>query len=320
MSDLRLRILKGCIPCFKGFGVRLFLLIAFLFSGTKSYSQDVEPRRWSTLPLGIKILGAGYGYTSGEIFFDPVLQAEDVSLNTNTFIVQYVHPFKMGNRLARLDVTVPYAIAKWEGLVQGAPTAVHRNGFADPRLRVSVNFIGPKAMGPKELFEYLKYHPTYTTVGASIAVVLPLGQYFEDKLLNLGNNRFMFRPQIGMLHNWNNWSFELSSSVFIFSRNNDFFNGSVRKQKPILAIQTHLIKKFESKLWVSLSAGYGSGGISIVNEVSNDDQRGNFLGSFALGMPISKKQAMKVTYINGQTLKDIGANTNSFVLAWSLVL
>ncbi len=319
MSDLKLKILKGFVPRFKGFGIGLFLLIALLFLGTKSFSQDVEPRRWTTLPVGIKILGAGYGYTSGEIFFDPVLQAEDVSVSVNTFIVQYVQPFKLGNRLARLDVNVPYNIAKWEGLVQGVPTAVHRNGFADPRLRLSVNFIGPKAMGPKELFEYFKTHPTYTTVGASIAVVLPLGQYFEEKLLNLGHNRFVFRPQIGMLHNWDDWSFELSGSAFIFSRNNDFFGGKQRKQKPIYAIQTHLIKKFESKLWASISAGYGSGGISIVNEVSNNDQRGNFLGSFAVGMPISKKQAVKIAYINGQTLKDVGANTNSFILAWSLV-
>jgi len=320
MIDPKSRIALGFIPSFSGIGLRLFLLLALLFSGTKSFSQDVEPRRWTTLPLGIKILGAGYGYTSGEIFFDPVLQAEDVSVKANSFIVQYVHPFKLGSKLARVDVYIPYSIAKWDGLVQGVPTTVNRDGFADPRLRLSVNFIGPKAMKPKELFEYLKAHPTFTTVGASIAVVLPLGQYFKEKLLNLGQNRLVFRPQLGMLHNWNNWSFELSSSVFFFTQNNNFFGGNQRNQKPIFAVQTHLIKKFKSKVWASLSAGYGTGGRSIVNDVSNEDQRGNLLSSFSLGLPVSKKQSVKVVYINSQTLKDIGSDTNSFVLAWSLVL
>ena len=107
-------------------------------------------------------------------------------------------------------------------------------------------------MDPKELLEYFKSHPTYTTVGASIAVVLPVGQNFEDKLLNLGQNRFVLRPQIGMLHNWGPWSYELSSSVFIFSPNNSFLGGKQRKQKPVFALQTHLTKKFKSKLSTSL--------------------------------------------------------------------
>jgi hypothetical protein len=308
------------IPCFGGFGIRLFLLLTLMFSGTKSFSQDVEPRRWSTLPLGIHIMGAGYGHTSGEIFFDPVLQAEDVTVKANAFIVQYVRPFKLGNKLARVDVYIPYSIAKWNGLVQGVPTTVKRDGFADPRLRLSVNFIGPKAMNPKELLEYFKTHPTYTTVGASIAVSLPLGQYFEDKILNLGQNRLVFRPQVGMLHNWNNWSFELSSSVFFFTQNPNFISGNQRKQKPIFAVQTHLIKKFKSKLWASISTGYGTGGRSIVNEASNEDQRGNFLASFSLGMPITKKQSVKAAFITSQTLKDIGSDTNSFALGWSIAL
>ena len=307
-------------PRFKDFGIGLYILGMLLLTGNKGFAQDLEPRRWTTLPIGIQILGVGYGNTSGEIFFDPVLQAEDVSVKASTFILQYVHPFKLGNKLARVDVYVPYSIAKWDGLLQGAPTAINRDGFADPRLRLSVNFIGPKAMDPQGLYEYFKSHPTYTTVGASISVVLPLGQYFEDKLLNLGHNRVVFKPQIGMLHNWGNWSYELSSSVFIFTQNNDFFGGGQRRQKPVFAIQTHLIRKFKSKLWASLSAGYGTGGRSIVNDASNDDQRGDFLGSISLGMPISKKQSVKVVYINSQTLKDVGGDTDSFVVAWALVL
>ncbi len=320
MTDLKSITLRVFGPRFKALGIGLYILGIFFLTGNKSYAQDLEPRRWTSLPLGIQIVGVGYGNTSGEIFFDPLLQAEDVSIKANTFILQYVRPFKLGNKLARVDVYLPYSLAKWNGLVQGVPTVVKRDGFADPRLRFSINLIGPKAMDPKELFEYIKSHPTYTTIGASIAVVLPLGQNFEDKLLNLGQNRFVIRPQIGMLHNWDQWSYEISSSVFIFSPNNSFFGGKQRNQKPIFALQTHLTKKFKSKLWTSFGLSYGTGGRSIVNDVSNDDQRGNILGSLSLGMPISKKQSFKVAYINSQTLKAIGSDTNSLVVAWSIVL
>jgi len=195
-------------------------IIMLSLLGVKSFAQDIEPRRWTTLPPGIHVIGVGYGYTNGEIFFDPLLQVEDATVDVNAFAVQYVHPFKVGNRLARLDVLVPYSTARWQGLLEGIPTTVKRNGIADPRFRISLNIVGPPAIGPKEMLEYLISHPVHTIVGVSIAVTLPLGQYFEDKLLNIGQNRFVFRPQLGLVHNWRNWSYELTGSVLLFTKRN----------------------------------------------------------------------------------------------------
>ena len=295
------------------------ICISFLFAKT-SLSQDLEPRRWTSLPLGIHIVGAGYGHTSGEIFFDPVLQAKDASLKANTFLLQYVRPFKLGDKLARVDISIPYRIANWDGLLEGVPTSIDRNGFADPRIRLSVNFIGAQAMGKEEFYEYIASHPVSTTVGVSLAVVLPLGQYFEDKLLNLGQNQFVLRPQVGMVHNWNQWSFELSTSLFVFTNNNNFFDGKERRQKPVFALQSHLIKRFKSRLWISASVGFGSGGRSLVNSLSSDDQREDRLGAISIGSPISKKQSVKFAYIYSGTQNNIGNTTNSYVLGWSLLL
>ena len=49
------------------------------------YSQDVEPRRWTSIPLGINVVGATYVYTNAQVNFDPVLELTDVSLEANTF-------------------------------------------------------------------------------------------------------------------------------------------------------------------------------------------------------------------------------------------
>lgn len=296
--------------------VYIFLLLLY---SNNLFAQDVEPRRWTPMPLGIHVLGVGYAYTNGDIFFDPLLQVEDVTVKVNSFIVQYVQPFKLGNKLARLDVSLPYSTARWDGLLVGVPTTVKRNGFSDPRLRFSLNLIGPNAIGPKEMMEYMSSHPVNTIVGVSLAITLPLGQYFDEKILNLGSNRFIFRPQIGMVHNWGNWSYELTGSVFFYTNNNNFANGKTKKQDPIFALQTHLIRRFNPKIWASLSFGYGLGGQSIVNNLSNNDERGNLLGSLAFGYSLTKKQALKVAFIRLDSLKDIGADTNTFVLAWSTV-
>lgn len=280
-------------------------------------AQEIEPRRWASLPLGTNVVGAGYAHTFGDIFLDPLLQAEDVSVTVNTFVVSYVRPFKLANKLARIDATVPYAMAHWEGLLSGEPTTVNRNGFVDPRIRFSINLLGPPPSVPKELKEYFMEHPVNTTLGVSIAVTLPLGQYYEDKLLNLGQNQFLFVPQIGLVHSWNRWSYEFTGSAVFYGENPNFFGDKKKKQDPTLAFQTHLIKQFKTGYWASISASYGLGGQSVVNRQANADNRQDLQGALSLGAPLSKYQGMKITYVRSETLRSIGSNLNVLILVWS---
>ena len=104
---------------------RLSLLKNILFGSVLFYlphchAQDVEPRRWSSLPLGINIVGAGYAYTWGDVFFDPVIGAEDVIYRGNGFVASYVRPFRLGNKLARVDILLPVSFSRWEGRCAGA--------------------------------------------------------------------------------------------------------------------------------------------------------------------------------------------------------
>jgi hypothetical protein len=54
-------------------------LAGILFAGLCA-AQDIEPRRWTPLPVGMNVLGAGIVYTEGDIAFDPVLELEDVTV------------------------------------------------------------------------------------------------------------------------------------------------------------------------------------------------------------------------------------------------
>lgn len=294
-------------------------LVSFL-NMSSAYSQDLEARRWNILPLGTQVLGGGYAYTKGDVLLDPTLKIEDASIKASTFVLQYVRPFKLGNKFARVDVLLPIRLAHWEGLLDGNFTTVDRNGFMDSRIRLSVNLIGPNASGPKELFQYFKENAINTTVGASISVTLPTGLYHPDKLLNIAQNRFTIRPQIGVLHNRGKWSFELTSSVFFFTNNNNFFGGNTRTQKPMFAIQSHIIKRFESKLWASASVGTGTGSKSTINNVSKNDRRQDILASLTVGYPLAKKQSLKLAYVYSRTTRIIGSNTDTLVLGWALLL
>lgn len=307
--------------CFKNLLVpvlrRSFLIIGITLTVfTEGLTQDLEPRRWSTLPLGTNVVAAGYLYTNGEISFDPVLEAEEVDMNLSTFVLSYVRPFKVFHNNFRIDIQLPYVNATWNGIVSGTPAQVKRNGIADPRVRLSYNIMGPPSNSGKEYVSYIKANPVYTTIGMSLAIRLPFGNYLEDKLLNIGSNRITFRPQIGMVHTWNKWSYEITGSAFIFGANNEFFNGNNRTQKPMLAIQSHLNYQFSSTIWSSLGLAYGGGGITSVNDNSKDDLREDILFGYSIGVKLKAQSSLKLSYLYSATQQTLGNKLNTFALIW----
>ncbi|MGB5269020.1 MAG: transporter, partial [Eudoraea sp.] len=148
--------------------LRNILIGCFILYLQQGFTQDIEPRRWTSIPLGINVVGAGYVYSNGQVKFDPVLELSDVTLEANSFAISYVRPFRIANKLARVDVVVPFSIDHWEGLLSGEPASTNRDGFMDPWARVSVNLIGPPAGGPKEVKAYYQENPVNTTFGVSI--------------------------------------------------------------------------------------------------------------------------------------------------------
>lgn len=283
-----------------------------------AHSQDVEPRRWTALPVGINVIGVGYGYSTGDIAFDPVLLVEDATVNMDTLVVSYARTFGLFGRSARFDVVVPWQHGTWQGLLDGVPAKAVRTGFADPKFRLSVNLYGAPAESMEEFKKRAAAQPVNTVVGAAIMVSAPLGEYFEDKLLNLGQNRYVIRPQIGVLHTRGLWSFELTGSAFRYTDNDEFFDGNTLKQEPIRALQAHVIRVFKPGVWASLSAAYGWRGETTVNDVASDNDKSDFLVGLSVGFPLTQSQGLKIVYIHSQTRRVTGADLDTLAIAWSM--
>lgn len=281
-------------------------------------AQDIEPRRWTPLPIGTKVVGVGYGYTDGDLFFDPVLQLEDVSADISTVAASYVQTLNLSGRPVRFDALAGWHRAEWEGRLQGTPASTSRSGLSDPRFRLSVHLKGDPALSAKPFSSYMASRKSNTVVGAALSVTVPWGEYFDDRLLNLGQNRYVIRPQIGVLHTRGLWSYELSGSVFFFTDNDDFFANTKREQDPLYAVQSHLVRVFRPGVWASISAGYGWGGKSKIDSVSKDDERGDVLMALSAGLPLTRSQGMKVAYVRGIAGNDVGSDTDTYTVAWSI--
>jgi hypothetical protein len=205
----------------------IWFLYVFLILGLPflCFAQELEPRRWNHLPKGNNFVGGGYSYTQADIFFDPVLRIEDVEMEMHTWARKYIRTFETLQKSARVDFIQGYQEGRWTGLVDGVPRSIKRSELSDSVLRLAINWYGAPPLEEKEFANCRAEIDVETIFGTAWVVNLPTGDYMDDKLINLGDNRFTFRPQLGLVHNRGKWSMELSGTVYIYTKNNDFFKG-----------------------------------------------------------------------------------------------
>jgi hypothetical protein len=268
------------------------------------------------MPTGLNFIGIGIGHVEGDIFFDPVLLIEDAKFDMEAAGLVYVRSFSLVGKSARVDFTLPYRAGRWEGTLDGELVHLRRRGFADPRIRFSMLLYGGPALTPAE---FAKSKKSNTVVGAAVSVLMPFGEYRKERLINLGNNRWVVRPQLGVTHTRGKWTGELTGSVFLYGDNNEFWMGTQLATDPLWALQAHLIYTFKPGLWASVSTAYGIGGEAKVNKVAKNNLAGNWLSALSFGFPIDRRQGIKITLLMGRTQKPTGVDINSLVLGYSLM-
>ena len=305
------RVIKANFVC-------LALIMMFCFSfACPSFAEELEPRRWSHLPINTNFIGGGYAYTEADIGFDPVLKIEDADVELHTWVAKYIRTFSLLDKTARVSLLQAYQEGRWSGLVNGAPTSIRRSGWSDTILRFAINLYGSPPLQGKEYAAYRAAAEVETLVGAGLAVQLPTGDYMNDKLINLGNNRFTFRPQIGATHKRGKWATEVTGMVALYTDNDDFFNGNKLEQEPLYIVHGHLIYDFRPGVWAGLSAGYNYGGKSTVNGVKKDDLKQNLAWALSFGFPLSRHLGVKMAYAGTRTQEKTGIDSDTFAVVLS---
>jgi hypothetical protein len=261
----------------------------------RAKAQDAEPRSYTNTPIGLNFLIAGYIYTQGKMAFDPELAIADAQFQSDTGALAYVRSFDFLGQSAKFDAIVPYSAFSAHALVAGQDHEREMSGFGDPRFRVSANLFGAPALSAKEFANYKQD----LIVGVSLQVSAPLGQYDDTKLLNLGNNRWSFRPELGISKAWGPWTLEIAPSVTFFTDNPDFFYGRNFAQAPLYLVRTDLIYNFDSGAWIALDGAYFAGLRTTVNGVKGDNEQENARVGLTVALPIDRRNSVKLNASTG---------------------
>ena len=297
-------------------GLPGWLAIALL-SLDSGWAQDLEPRRWTHLPVGTHILALGYAGQETDIYFNPLIGITDGTGDVNAWLARYSYSFDWGGKTARVDSILPYVSGTWQGLVNGEPGRRTITGGGDPWLRLSMNFTGAPALSGEAYGDFLANNPVRTTVGASLAVSLPLGSYDPSELINVGRNRYAFRPQLGVLHQRGAWSYELTTSLFWFTDNDDFVDEATLEQDAVWALQGHVTRNFSGNLWLGVGVAYAQGGDVTIDGQRIDYEVDNLIWNVVANYRIDRRQSVTLAWQQGRTQVDVGTDFDSWLLAWS---
>ena len=278
--------------------------------------QDLEPRAYAASPTGLNFLVAGFGRSAGGVVVDPALPVEDVEATVDAFTVGAGTTFNLFGRTALLVGGAGYVRAEATGRVGEDAREVSRSGLADPRFKLSVNLLGGRALTAGE---FARAGERPTIVGVSLTVVPPLGKYDPSKLINLGSNRWSFKPEVGLSRLIRRkWTLDGYAGVWMFTENGEFYPGTaVRTQQPVLTLQGHISYTFKPRLWVAVDGTWYSGGTTSIDGVEKADlQRNSRLGLTA-SLPITRQQSLKISGSTGATTR-IGADFQTVGVAWQL--
>lgn len=298
----------------QGFSLRFFLpfyVIIFLSRISPVYAQELEPRAYSNIPVGLNFGIIGYAYSAGGVLFDPTIPLENANIKIHGSVLAYARSIQIGGMSGKIDMIIPYAWLSGSADFQGQPVSRQVSGVGDPRIRMSLNFLGAPAL---TLSEYKDYKQNLV-VGASMQVFLPLSQYDPDRLVNIGTNRFTFKPELGISKTFGQLYLELAAGAAFYTINQNFYQGKTRSQKPIGSIQGHAVYSFRGGIWAALDGTYYWGGRTTLEGVEGNDLQQNTRVGFTFVLPINIHNSLKLHLSSGVSTRT-GSDFDAIGIVW----
>jgi hypothetical protein len=291
------------------------VLTAALSIASTASAQELEPRAYLPAPIGTTIVLGGVGTSKGGILFDQAVDVADVEADLKLVITGVGYTFDLAGRQARVLAVFPIAWGTIGGEVGSLPQEQDLAGLVDPRIKLTIGLAGAPALKPARFAGSGRR----TVVGASVTVMPPIGQYEKTQLINLGYNRWAFKPEIGASRIVGRWTLESYAGVWLYTDNTAYHPGTaVKTQDPIFSLQTHVSYALPRRVWVAFIGTWFAGGETRTNGALNPDLQRNARLGWTASLPLTARQSLKVVWSTGASTRR-GTDFENFTLTWQLV-
>lgn len=222
-------------------------------------------RDWENVPVDTQILFLYYTYSNSEASVEPSLPIDGVSVNAHVPIVRYASTFALGERVAGLQLVVPYGFV--DAQLDGARYKTSTDGLGDVSAIFLANIFGAPAL-TREAFSGWTPGPFLT---GSLSVTAPTGSYERGALLNVGKSRWAFKPQLSYGAPFGGGGLlSVNANVQLFTDNDRNRSGRL-EQAPLYGLEVHLSHDVANRAWLSLDGFYAHGGETRVAGAGKDN-------------------------------------------------
>lgn len=251
--------------------------LAILHFPDQLYAQFAEAHHYDNAPVGVNQLELAYAYAHSDASIDTSLVVAGAGFNLNQGTFTYTRYFGFLQRAAWVEASVP--LADLSGSISGTSVHGSTTGSGDSSYAVTALLKGGPALSADQFEDY---RPT-TTVGMSLSISAPTGQYNSNKLLNLGSDRWSFKPEIAVSHPFGSeqkWQCDVYAHAYFFTDNTSYKGREILRQEPLPGLEGHVSYFFVHNAWASIDTLYSFRGATVINGVHQNDAQKNFtLGS-----------------------------------------
>ena len=293
----------------------LFVCFALASHGPpdKVYAQFTDPRNYDNTPVGTNQVELAYAYARSNASIDTSLIVTGARVNLNQGSIGYTRYFGLFHRLFWVKATLP--MAGLDGSISDTKVQGSVTGTGDTSYQISALLKGGPALS---LAQFENYKPT-TTVGMSISITAPTGLYDSIKVLNLGSDRWSFKPEIALSHPFGpeqKWQLDAYANAYFFTNNTSYHGVEILRQDPLPGIEGHMSYSFVNSLWVSFDTRYSLRGVTFVNGVNQNNSQQNFSLGTELNVSLNARNSLvfgfdkALVHKNGPALTGFGVKYN----------
>jgi hypothetical protein len=264
----------------------VIICIALAVLHPHACAQFTDPRNYQNAPVGINQFELAYAYVRSNTSIDTSFVVSGAKFNLNQGLIDYTRHFALLHRTAWVEATIP--IANLSGSITGTDIAGSTTGTGDSGYTAAVLLKGGPALSPEQFANA----PTTTSIGLSLSTTAPTGQYDPNKLLNLGSERWSFKPELALSKPFGpeqRWVVDAYANSYLYTNNTSYRGAQILRQRALSALEGHISYTFNNTIWASLDTLYSFRGDTNVNGIGQDNPQRNFiLGSELVVSPRSR--------------------------------
>ena len=256
-------------------------LFIMVLSG-QAHGGEAGARAYGNAPVGLNVMELLYfqSETSGGAYHS----------TTKAGVLRYYRYFELFGQAALIGGYIPYASADLSIPAFGFYEKV--KGIGDPTFVIGMDIFGAPALSLQEFDGYEQD----LIIGGSLQVIAPLGRYDQNRMLNPGGNRWVFKPELAISKAIDSWIFEVFGHYHYFTRNHQYLGNLIHEQKGRWGVDTHLSYTIKPGTWVSLDYLRQWGGETSINTRPQGDKVRDTTIGFTVNVGLFESNAMQFEY------------------------